>query len=296
VNPVPSQPVVTAGGATTFCAGGSVVLSAPAGFATYAWSNGATTQSITANTTGSYSVVVGNASGCTSIASAAIAVTVNPSPAQPTVSASGVTTFCAGGNVVLTSSAANAYLWSNGATTQSITVSTSGSYSVSEISANGCTSVASAATAVTVNPIPTTPTISSSGATTFCTGGSVTLTAPAGAASYIWSNGATTRSIVVSNTGSFTVQIASAAGCSSAVSASTSVTVNPVPAQPTVSVGGPTTFCSGGSVVLTAPTSTSYSWSNGATTQSITVSASGSYSVTVSNAQGCSSVALLLLQ
>ena len=117
----------------------------------YLWSNGATTQSITVTISGNYSVVVMNASGCSS-ASAPITVTVNPNPIA-TVSLSGSPTFCQGGNVVLTASAASSYLWSNGATTQSITVTTSGNYSVVVMNANGC-STASAPITVTVNPNP----------------------------------------------------------------------------------------------------------------------------------------------
>jgi hypothetical protein len=71
-----------------------------------------------------------------------------------TIAAGSATTFCEGGSVVLTSSAGSSYLWSNGATTSSITVSTSGSYTVTVTNANDC-SATSAATVVTVNPIVT---------------------------------------------------------------------------------------------------------------------------------------------
>ena len=283
VNPLPAAPAVTSSGATTFCEGGSVTLTAPEGYS-YAWSNGATTQSITVATSGSYSVTVTNASGC-SATSAATTVTVNPPPATPTVTASGATTFCEGGSVTLSAPEGYSYAWSNGATTQSITVTASGSYSVTVTNANGC-SATSAATTVTVNPPPATPTVTASGATTFCEGGSVTLTAPAGY-SYAWSNGATTQSISVAQSGSYSVTVTNANGCS-ATSAATVVTVNPPPATPTVTASGATTFCEGGSVTLTAPAGYSYLWSNGATTQSITATASGSYSVTVTNANGCS--------
>jgi PKD repeat protein len=67
------------------------------------------------------------------------------------------------------------------------------------------------------------------------------------------------------------------------------VTVNPIPATPTITPGGPTTFCAGGSVVLTSSSATGNVWSpGGATTQSITANASGTYTVHVTTA-GCSS-------
>ncbi|MFN7493688.1 MAG: PKD domain-containing protein [Cyclobacteriaceae bacterium] len=75
-------------------------------------------------------------------------------------------------------------------------------------------------------------------------------------------------------------------GCSSHTFDYT-VTVNPQPAA-TISVGGPTTFCSGGSVRLTAPVGTTYSWSSGQATPFIDATTSGIYSVTVYNSFGCS--------
>ncbi|MEN2413926.1 Ig-like domain-containing protein, partial [Flavobacterium mesophilum] len=94
-----------------------------------------------------------------------VSVTVNPTPATPTINAGGSTTFCTGGNVVLTSTSGIGYLWSNGATTQSITVSNSGNYSVQVTNASGCYSASSTPVTVTVNNIPTAPSASSQ---TFC--------------------------------------------------------------------------------------------------------------------------------
>jgi len=75
---------------------------------------------------------------------------VNALPNAPTVAASGATTFCTGGSVTLTSDYVGGNTWSNGATTDAITVTASGSYSVTYTDGNGC-SATSAATAVTVN-------------------------------------------------------------------------------------------------------------------------------------------------
>ena len=140
---------ITAGGSTTFCEGGSVVLTSSSATGN-TWSNGATTQSITVFSNGNYSVTVSN--GSCSVASSPTVVTVNPSPAIPTITASGATTFCQGGSLTLTSSSATNNIWSNGATSQSITVTDNGSYSVSV--SNGNCSVSSAPTVVNVNPIP----------------------------------------------------------------------------------------------------------------------------------------------
>lgn len=140
---------------------------------------------------------------------------------------------------------------------------------------------------VTVNGTPAAPTITPSGATSFCTGGSVDLTA-SNATSYLWSNNATTATITVNATGTYSVTITDANGCE-ATSSAINVNVSNAP-QPTIQVIGSTELCEGESVELTASTADSYTWSNGATTQAITVSTAGTYHVTTTNADACDGV------
>jgi Glycine rich protein len=130
---------------------------------------------------------------------------------SPTISASGPTSICPGRSVTLTSSAAAGYLWSEGSTTQAITVSTAGTYRVTTTDNRRCMAI-SAPTVVSVYPAPTVPTITATGSTRFCTGGNVMLTASS-AASYLWSTGATTQSIVVTDTGGYTVTTTNINGC-----------------------------------------------------------------------------------
>ncbi|MES2557366.1 MAG: PKD domain-containing protein [Bacteroidota bacterium] len=276
----------------TVCTGQTVtVTDASVGASSWSWNFGAGATPPTATGVGPHTVTYSSAgtktiqltiNGATSTTQN---VTVNATPATPTISAGGPVTFCAGGNVVLTSSSATGNLWSTGATTQSITVSTAGTYTVA-VTTGGCTSATSAGTTVTVNPLPATPTITPGGPTTFCAGGSVVLTSSS-ATGNLWSTGATTQSITVSTSGTYTVTVTSG-GCTSAASPGTSVTVTPLPSTPTISAGGPTTFCAGGSVVLTSSSATGNLWSTGATTQSITVSTSGTYTVNVTSG-GCTS-------
>ncbi|TSJ45571.1 gliding motility-associated C-terminal domain-containing protein [Fluviicola chungangensis] len=270
----PATPTITPGGPTTFCAGGSVTLtsSAPSG---NAWSTGETTNSITVSASGSYTVSVGG--GSCMATSAPATITVNPTPVA-TITPGGPTSFCAGGSVTLTASSGGSYLWSTGETTQSITASTSGSYTVT-VTTSGCTATSSPTT-VTVSTIPSPPTVTPSGPTTFCLGDSVTLTSSPGG-SYMWSNGQTTQAITVFNSGSYTVTITTS-GCS-ASSASTAVIVNPTPTTPTITVVGPTNFCAGDSVQLVSSSASGYLWSDGETTQTIWVNAPGTFTVSVSN-------------
>ncbi len=205
-----------------------------------------------------------------------------------TATAAGATTFCQGSSVTLDAGSypGATFLWSDGATTQTTNVTASGSYSVTVWKSNGCVSTSNAIT-VSVNPTPTAPTISNSGTTTFCNGGSVTLTSsqPTGIQ---WSNSAITPSINVNSSGSYDVTYTDLNGCT-ATSLPTVVTVNPNPSAPTISASGPTTFCTGDSVVLTSDQTTGNMWSpNMETTQSITVMNSGTYSVTYTDGNGCS--------
>jgi hypothetical protein len=214
------------------------------------------------------------ANGCSST-SAALAVTVNPNPPANVV-ASGPLTFCQGGSVTLVAPSGYAYVWSNGATTQTINAAASGSYTVT-VYGNGC-SATSAPVQVSVVPNPSAA-VTASGPLTFCQGGSVTLVAPAGA-TYLWNNGAVTQSITATTSGAYSV-VVSSNGCSTGSSVQ-QVTVLPTPPA-TVVASGALTFCVGGSVVLTAPAGYSYSWNTGATTASITATTSGTYSVLVSD-------------
>jgi murein DD-endopeptidase MepM/ murein hydrolase activator NlpD len=278
VNPVPTA-TITPSGSTTFCQGNSVTLSSGNG-SSYLWSTGATSQNINVSQSGNYTVTVSNASGCTA-ASAPLSITVNPLPTA-TITPGGPTTFCQGNTLTLSASNGSSYLWSTGASSQSINVSQSGNYTVTVTNASGCTA-ASAPLSVTVNPLPTAA-ITPGGPTIFCQGNSVTLSASNGS-SYLWSTGASSQSINVSQSGNYRVTVSNASGCTAA-SAPLSVTVNPLPTA-AITTPGPTTFCQGNTLTLSASSGNSYLWSTGATSQSINVSQSGNYTVTVSNASGC---------
>ncbi len=138
-----------------------------------------------------------------------------------TPSISGNNTICAGSSTVLTSSAPTGNLWSNGDTTRTIIVSAAGNYTVSVIS-GACTSTTSETTIVTVNGLPTSPSISSSNGTSICSNETTTLSV-GNAAGYIWSNGATTATITV-GAGTYSVRTLNAEGCTSAVSGEVVIT------------------------------------------------------------------------
>jgi|GEM_PF-903960 len=291
VNNLPTAPEIIAGSATTFCEGESVTLSAPSGFSDYEWSTGENTQSITVYESGIYDYFLTNGNNCVSSNSDPIEIIVNPIPTTPTITTSGMTNFCDGESVTLSApSGFDNYEWSNGATTETITVTNSGDYDVFVTNNNGCVSLHSQAINVTVNDLPGASAITTSGATTFCEGENVTLSAPAGFTNYEWSNGATTQSITVYDSGTYRYFLADANGCISTDSEPLTVAVNELPPIPQLVTNGATEFCEGESIMISAPAGfNNYLWSNGETTQEINVSAEGSYDVTITNANGCSS-------
>jgi hypothetical protein len=215
----------------------------------------------------------------------AITVVVNALPATPVITASGSTTFCTGGSVDLTSSASAGNVWSTNATTSTITVSTTGNYSVTVTDANGCSS-ASTPISVNVSNAPA-PTISAS-STQACSGDVVTVTASA-ADSYLWSSGETTQSIQVSATAAVYVTVTNANACNGVgQSATTNITFTATP----TAAGS---FTSAGNVVTFTNTSTgatAYSWDFGDFTNSSAMApahayaANGTYTVVLTAING----------
>ncbi|MEY3442794.1 MAG: hypothetical protein RLZZ519_1075, partial [Bacteroidota bacterium] len=217
-------------------------------------------------------------------------------PVTAVINPAGTVNICAGATVTLTSNSASGNVWSTGATTQSISVGSSGTYTVT-VTNTGC-SATSLATTVVVNPLPPTPTITAGGSTTLCAGGSLTLTSSAASGNSWLPGGQTTQQILVTASGTYSVQVTNSAGCSS-TSNPTTVTVNALPTAPTASSNSPVII--GSAINLTASTvsGATYAWTgpNGftSTAQNPTISGAtlimgGTYTVTAT-VNGCTSTA-----
>ncbi len=295
VNTSPAQPTISADGPIIFCTGGSVTLTSSAG-SSYLWSTGVTTQSINVTATGNYTVQVTNASGCLSAASSPTVVTVNTLPSQPVITAGGPLTFCDGGSVTLTASAGTSYLWSNGATSQIINVTTSGSYTVQVTNAAGCQSVASAASTVNVNAGPTAIATTIVNATCGTSNGSVTLGAVTGGVppyTYSFDGSAFTSTTSYSSlsAGTYAVEVMDINGCILSTTASISNTGGPTAIITTVT--NTTCGSSNGAVTLgavtggVAPYTYSVDGSAFTSTTSYPGFVAGTYGVEVRDANGC---------
>ncbi|MEZ4942162.1 MAG: SBBP repeat-containing protein [Saprospiraceae bacterium] len=176
----------------------------------------------------------------------------------PVISPASPVSICQGSSVILESSVAASYLWSTGANTQTIVVSSSGTYTVTVTDSDGCTA-ASKPTTVVVNPLPTASINPVN--LTICQGESAALAVNTCAGcSYLWNTNETTPAIsampLIST--NYFVTVTTISGCS-AVSAPLTVTVNPTPVVTAV-FNGPDTICIGGMTQLSASGATTYNW------------------------------------
>jgi hypothetical protein len=188
------------------------------------------------------------------------------------------TTICAGSSIMLDAGdhPGATYEWApGGETTRTITVNTSDTYIVT-VTKDGCKAID--AINVTIAPGLT---VNLGNDTTICTGNTVILDAGNPGATYLWSTGETTRTIVADHADTYSVTVDNGT-----CTGSGSIKVNISSTLP-VSLGNDTTICAGSSITLNAGyPGAAYIWNTTATSQSITVNAAGVYSVTVNN-NGC---------
>ncbi len=276
VNPTPTVQINAS--QLAICPNETVTLTLT-GASTYTWtdnSNNTTyTVSPTANTT--YSVMGSDANGC--IGNSVVTITANPSPTI-SISASN-SVICSGNSALLTASGVSSYSWTSGPNTATYSVSptTNTTYTINGTDINNCSGMSVITLSVNVTPTV----LATTSSTAICAGQTVTLTAN-GASTYSWMpSGATAVNVTYTPSVTTTYSlIGNDNGCSDTTAVL--VTVNQLP-----SITASTTnslICSGESVILMGSSSAStYSWSNGATTMSISVSPSITtvYSVTVTD-------------
>ena len=218
-------------------------------------------------------------------------------PSQPTVADQ---SRCNTGTITFTASGATGtqvYQWYDDPVAGTL-LFTGASYTTASLSATQtfyatiydpltlCESARKPVTA-TVTIIPK-PTINPSGELSICEGSSLFLSAPAGSNQYLWSNGQTTQQVLINTGGKFTVQTGNGT-CLSEASDTVRVTTVPAPVKPVVTVTGNTTICGTGSVDLSGPAGFEYVWSNGATSQTISVSQTGVFFLIVKSGGNCPS-------
>jgi hypothetical protein len=200
-------PVVNIGNDTTICPGITYTMNAGNAGATYLWNTNATTQSITANTAGNYSVLV-SLNGCNNSDARVITAGIVP---QNNLAAT--LDLCEGDVATLNAgNSGSSFLWTpGGATTQTVNITTGGIKSVAIKSTTGC--IINSSTNVTLRPLPV---INLGNDTSICEGASITLDAGNPSNSYAWTpGGATTQTILASDSGTYEVTVTTAFNCES---------------------------------------------------------------------------------
>lgn len=302
-------------GNVSVCDGSSntYTIAAVSGATSYSWTlpNGWTGTSTgnsittTANVnSGDISVIAMNA--CSSSAQQTVSVSVNSVPATPAI-ISGNTTICEGSSntySITAVSAASSYSWTlpNGwtgaSTTNSITTTASAdSGDISVMAANSCGVSSAQSLAVTVNSTPVLSGISGSASVCIGSANTYSVSSTGGASFYSWTlpsgwtgNSATSSITTTASATSGTITVTANNSCGTSIVENLPVTVNNLPATPTITAGGVTgNLCPGSTVTLTSSAASGYSWSGGETTQAITVTTAGSYQVTITDVNGCSS-------
>lgn len=208
-------PATISGPQGAICAGTSVTLTA-AGAASYSWSNGSSSATITdtPSLTTIYSLFANDCS------TDAISFTVTVDPAPSVAAAASASAICSGEALLLQASGAGTYSWSTGAGTASLTVSPTLTTIYTVTGTVGSCSASDTVTVI-VNAVP--GVTATTAASLICAGQSVVLTA-SGATSYSWSSGATTATIAVSPSGSASYSVTGTTNnCSAEASVSQSV-------------------------------------------------------------------------
>ncbi len=279
-------PTLTSAPDQQSCNGGSVTIGLPNNGTggippyTYGWNPNVNLTTPTLSQTGvtnvtatqAYDLLLTDANGCKAYDT--VLVTVLPAP---TVFLGNDTTICGGPITLDAGNVGSSYLWNTGAGTQTLSVSSTGAYSVAVQNSFGC--IGTDAINIVVNPNPTV----SLGADTASCAPFVTLDAGTGYAGYSWTTGDTTQTTTITSTGPVAITVSDTNGCTA--TDTTLITLSPAPI---VNIGPDSTQC-GGSITLDAQNPGSlYFWSNSTSSQTTNVTTTGMYYVQVITPAGCS--------
>ena len=271
---------------------GSIALTINGGTSPYTfnWGGGITTQNRLGLAAGTYTVTVTDANSCTATNSATVSATTGLTftPSVTNVNCFGTST----GAINLTASSGNTpytFNWDGGVTTQNRTAIAAGTYNVTVTDAGGCTGTTSATVTQPASALNAT----ASATNVACNGGAtgaITLTPSGGTSPYTydWGGGITTQNRTALAAGNYSVTVTDAKGCTQTISQTITQ-----PSALALSVSKTDVSCTGGTdgaITLTVTggtTAYSYNWGGGITTQNRSGLSAGTYSVTVTDANGC---------
>ena len=264
----------------------------------YAWSNGANSPSISGLLPNIYTINVTDANGCvgstmTTVDQNNVPLNVNTSATDETCTAMDGTATASVINSTSGGSAGVSYVWNNGGMSPSISGLSAGTYSVMATDLNGCTGSGSATVGQNVVLLG----VSTSSTAESCAGNDGTASAlvsgATGAVTYLWSTGDMTANISGLSAGNYTVNVSDENGCVG----SATVTVGSDFITLNVATNTTDATCDGSDGTASATTANgqapfTYVWSNGQTTANISGLPAGTYTVTATDANGCSGIGL----
>ena len=233
-----------------------------------------TTPNVTQNTQFRCMLTCTNSGGGSSASSPVMVSVINP-----VLNLGNDTSICPGVSYTFNAGSSGTYLWSTGATTQSITINAANVYFVKVTFANGCKT--SDTIVVTPGIVPINNLVAT---TNLCNGDTAILNAGNAGSTYLWSpGGAVTQMLHTTSNGNYTVIVKSIDGCK--ITSNSTIISRPLPVP---NLGNDTSICDGATIVLDAGNpGYSYLWNTGATIQSVNASDSGTYSVTTTTPYGC---------
>ena len=274
----------SAGPDVSTCLNVPITLEASEGYFNYSWTNsadGSTVDSqtviVTPGTNTQYIAAAKTTLGC-SVKSKLSVIITQPLP----VHLGNDTSFCQGDSILLDAGAGFlGYLWNTGATGETIYASHAGAYSVKALSPNGCYG-ADTLRIIQLFPLPAAHLNSDNW---LCEDSSRVLNAGTGYSSYLWQDGSTGPGLRVDTTGTYWVKITDNYGCTGG----DTVAITEIISNPKGFLIPDTVICNGyPSTIAAKPGFSTYNWSSGETTSSISVKQAGNWSLTVTDEHGCS--------
>ncbi|MDB5284597.1 MAG: domain containing protein [Bacteroidota bacterium] len=273
----------------TFCPGDSTTLCSPAGFMTYHWSNGNSTNCFTTLNGGNYRLTVNDFNGCSAVSNS-IVVVVRPAPIASVLG--GTSSLCGTDTITICAGAGfSSYHWSRGETTPCLTTWQAGNYFVTTTDSFGCTATSNNV-ALSAYPLPNV--VIAANPPVICSNGSTAICATSGFASYVWDTTSIGNSacVAVTRPGTYYVRVTDSHGCTAISNqlplvAATAPTVAITASHPALCPGDTVTICAPSNFML-------YHWSTGSSGPCISTLSVGTYRITVNDFNGCSAVSNMI--
>jgi len=258
--------------------GGSQIIRSNIFGANYSWNTGQTSAIIFATTSGQYYVDITSPNGCVSSDTINIDIYSQPSSGLPDT-----LEVCSDTGFVLASTPFAQTRWNTGDTTSSISVNTSGRYSVAITDSFGCSSTDFIQ--LTIHSLPAVY----AGRDTLHCGDTVSITA-SGANSYVWNTNDSTNTILATASGNYIVRGQDLNGCINSDTIAVDLVDIPLP-----NLGNDSTFCAS-SILLNPGNYANYMWNTGTSTSTLLAASSGTFSVSVVDSNGCIGNDTIILQ